>query len=212
MDSEPIHLVCFRKVLLTVGVEFTHEEYYSKYLGFDDHDCLAAAMRDHDKPYSEEQLTEMIAQKTALVQKAFRESIQPLPGAVELIASASDAGVPLAVCSGGLRDEIELASKKIGVRDYFLTIVDARDVRHGKPDPEGYRLALAQLREIAGRQLAAERCVVCEDSPAGIEAAKDAGMKVLAVTSSYQAGALTDADKTVDSLTEVTVESLEELL
>ena len=46
VDSEPVHYNCFRKVLASVGVHLTREDYYDKYLGYDDHDCLLVAVRD----------------------------------------------------------------------------------------------------------------------------------------------------------------------
>ena len=212
VDSEPIHLACFQKVLARAEITFTREDYYGKYLGCDDRDCFTAAARDKGRELSERRIAGMIAEKTRLVKHAFGESIQPQAGAVELIRAAADAGVPTAVCSGALKEEIELAAGTIGVLENFVTIVSAEDVSRGKPDPEGYRMALERLGEALGRHVAAGRTVVAEDAPAGIEAAHQAGMKVLAVTSSYAAESLTAADRTVNSLADVTIQSLDELL
>jgi len=212
VDSEPIHLAGFQQVLAPLGVELTREAYYTKHLGSDDRDCLAGVLADSQMRFSEELLAELIASKTAIVKRAFAESILPLDGAVELIRAAEAAGVPMGVCSGALRDEIELASRAIGVLECFSRIVSAEDVSRGKPDAEGYRLALERLSEATGRRLNAHRCVAVEDSPAGIQAAKGAGMKVLAVTTSYPAEALKAAERIVDSLARVTVAALDEML
>ena len=93
-----------------------------------------------------------------------------------------------------------------------MSIVAAEDVKHGKPHPEGYQLALSQLIENTGRDLKACRCVAIDDSPAGIEAAKAASLKVLAVTTSYPAAKLQAADRVVDSLEGVDISLLDELL
>ena len=74
-------------MLAGAGVTLTEEEYYAKYLGFDDHDCFQAALVDHGAPCSEALIAEMTARKTVLIQKAYSQSIKPLPGAVELIHS-----------------------------------------------------------------------------------------------------------------------------
>jgi len=211
VDSEPIHLRCFQQVLAGVGVRLTTQEYYGKYLGYDDHDCFLAVAADKGLSVSESQVAEMIAAKTDLVRRAFAEAVCPLPGAVELIRSAALAGIPVGVCSGALREEIEMASKTIGVSEYFRLIVSAQDVSRGKPDPEGYRLAIQRLSAACGRRVEACRCVAVEDSPAGIDAAVGAGMKVLAVTNSYPSDRLRQAGRVVASLTEVTVAQLEEL-
>jgi len=211
VDSEPIHLLCFQQVMKTVGVELTREAYYREYLGYDDHDCIVAAARNGGIQLDEKGVGCLIDAKTELVQRMFRDSIEALPGAVELICAAADADIPLAICSGALREEIEMAIGSIGVAGKFRLIVDARDVSHGKPDPEGYITALRRLRECAGRDIDERRSVVVEDSPAGIASARGAGMKVLAVTNSYPAGELSAADKIVESLVGVTLDSLDEL-
>ena len=212
VDSEPVHLVCFRRVLKAVGVELSEREYYTRYLGFDDRDCIRQAAEDHGVQLAEHRVVQLIDAKTRLVQWMFRESIAALPGAAELIHAAHDAGVPLAICSGALREEIELAATTVGVRDCFSVIVPAEDVERGKPDPQGYRLALARLREASGRKIRAAASVVVEDAPAGIDAAHAAQMRVLAVTTSYPADALSAADRIVASLADVTPTSLEELV
>lgn len=212
VDSEPLHLKYFAQVLAGEDIALTTEQYYSRYLGFDDHDCFAAVFADNGREVSEDQIAELTAAKSILVKKAYGESIKPLDGSVELIKSAFAAGVPLAICSGGLADEIKLASSRIGVLDCFKTIVPAGEVTRGKPDPQGYELALSRLIEITGKPLSNANCVVLEDSPAGITAGAAAGMKVLAVTSSYPADMLSQADRIVNSMTEVSIELLQGLL
>lgn len=212
VDSEPIHLMSFQRVLADVGVELTEAEYYQEYLGYDDRDCFKAVSRDKDAGFTDEDVSRMTAQKTAIVKRALAESARALPGAVALIRAAAGAGVPLAICSGALRDEIVLASAAVGVDGMFIAVVTAEDVDRGKPDPQGYRLAVEALGNHLARPIDPARCVVVEDSPAGIAAAKTVGTAVLAVTTSYQAPALTEADRIVASLADVTVESLDELI
>ncbi len=212
VDSEPVHFAGFRDVLATVGVELTLEDYYAKYLGYDDHDGLLIAARDRGAELSERRIADLTAAKTAMVQRAFRESIQALPGAVALIRAIADAGVPMAICSGALRDEIILASRTVGVLDCFQGIIAAEDVKRGKPDPEGYLAARGLLARSSGKDIRPGRCIVVEDSPAGIEAAKSAGMKVLAVATSYSPSHLAKADRIVASLADVAFAELPELL
>lgn len=211
VDSEPIHMLGFVRVLKTLGIELTRADYYSRYLGFDDHDCFAAVMRDHQRVVSEEQIADWETEKTRIVQDIMRQMIQPLPGSVELIRAAAEAGIPLAICSGALMEEIELASKTIGIRDCFPVIVAAKDVTCGKPDPEGYVKAARLLSEQLGKPIQPQRCCVCEDSPAGIAAAKGAGMKVCAVSTSYAPEELTAADHIAKDLSEVNLPILREL-
>lgn len=212
VDSEPVHLVCFQQVLRTIGLELSEQAYYTRYLGYDDHDCLLVAARDAGLDLGEDRIAALTAAKTRLVQQTFAKDIRPLPGAAELIHAAAAAAVPLAICSGALRDEIELAARTVGVLECFQVIVSARDVARGKPDPEGYAKARRLLAQAVGRELVPARCLVVEDSPAGIEAAKAAGMKVLGVATSYAPERLSAADRIVGRLSEVTLRDLETMV
>ena len=208
VDSEPVHLECFGAVLAPQGIELSTEDYYTKYLGFDDHDCFAAVLRDNGRPIDEGRVAAMIEEKTALVQKAFAESIRPLPGAVELMRSARGAGAAVAICSGALREEIEIAGRTVGALELADVLVAARDVSRGKPDPQGYLLAMKLLGEKRGRPVDPAATWVVEDTVAGVEAARKAGCHVLAVTNSYSREALADADLIVDSLADVALDDL----
>ncbi len=212
VDSEPIHYFGFQQVLKTLGVELSREDYYAKYLGFDDHDCIAAVAADTGCQLGEHRIEQLTQTKTRIVQRAFRESIEAMPGAVRLIQALDRRRVPLAICSGALREEIRLAAETVGVLECFGPIVSAEDVARGKPDPEGYRKALERLERNLAGHLLPRKCIVVEDSPAGIEAGKVAGMQVLAVTASYPREALAVADRVVASLEEVAPEDLDRLL
>jgi len=211
VDSEPVHMATFQQVLRDEGIEMSSEDYYGKYLGFDDHDCFKAVGSDHDRPFSDAEIRRLTEAKTQLVLQEFQTSIKALPGAVELIRKIARTRTPLAICSGSLREEIQVASESIGVRDCFKVIIAAEDVQRGKPDPEGYRLALEQLAPFAASGPTAATSVVIEDSPAGIQSAAALGIKVLAVSTSYPAAELTDADRIVASLADITPADLEEL-
>lgn len=211
IDSEPIHLDCFRRTLRRFDIELAERDYYREYIGFDDHDCFAAVLDANGVAHTEDLLAELTEEKSAMIRRAYAESIEAMPGAVELIRRFDSPELPLGLCSGALRAEIELAAETIGVLECFDVIVSADDVTRGKPDPEGYRRTLDELSVAAGRALDPAKCVVFEDAPAGIRAARAAGMKTVAVVGSYPRGALNDADRVVNSLTEVDTELLEAL-
>jgi beta-phosphoglucomutase len=212
VDSEPVHLATFQEVLRTEGINLSHDDYYEKYLGFDDHDCFKAVAADNDKTFNDEKIRELTEAKTKLVLKQFQTSVQALPGAVELIRQAAETKLPMAICSGSLRQEIEVASQAIGVRDCFQVIVAAEDVDKGKPDPEGYRTALLQLSRYAPGGPDPLETVVIEDSPAGIESASILGIRVLAVGTSYPISELSQANRIVASLADVTMTDLEKMV
>jgi HAD superfamily hydrolase (TIGR01509 family) len=129
------------------------------------------------------------------------------PGAVSLVESLRAAGRALALCSGALRSDIDPILAQLRVARCFDVIVSADDVRRSKPDPESYRLAFARLSEKYDALLTVpEKSVAVEDTPAGIRSAKGAGLLVLAVTNSYGAGELAEADWITESLESVRFE------
>ncbi len=211
VDSEPMHLAAFQHVLEPLGVRLTRDAYYEKYLGFDDNDCFIAVLTDGGVAFDDSRIADLISAKAKILEEQLGESV-PLPGSVELIEEGFRRHIPLAICSSALRGEIELACGKFAVLDKLTAIVGSEDVTRSKPDPQCYRLVLERLTEITGSAIEPTRTIAVEDSPFGIDAAKGACMKTLAVTNSYPPDRLQSADRIVDSLREVTIDSLEELL
>ena len=212
VDTERFHFLGFVAVLADKGVNLTEDLYLERYSGFDDRDGFNEILSDNDieiVPGLIEQLTE---EKTQVVCKMIEESVISIPGVVEMIHSARDAGLPMAICSGALKNEIEIAATTIGVRDCFEIIVAAEDVPKGKPDPEGYYKARRLLAENRKQVIDPSRCVVCEDTPAGILAAKGAGMKVCALTTTHGVDRLEGADMVVGDFTEILLKDLKSLV
>ena len=107
--------------------------------------------------------------------------------------------------------EIELILDEAALRNYFEVIVSAEEVTRGKPDPEGFLLALQKLNDLWPEPITAERCIVIEDSHWGLKAAKAAGMRTVAVTNTYDAAQLKQADKVVARLDELTMDDLQRI-
>jgi sugar-phosphatase len=123
----------------------------------------------------------------------------PVPGAVDLVRSLADAGVPLAVVTSGQRPYAERLLGELGVRGLLDLVVTAGDVVTGKPHPEGY---LAAARDL---DVPPEEAVGFEDAPAGVRAVKSAGMTCVGVITTQPAGALAEADHVVADFQEVDV-------
>ena len=113
-----------------------------------------------------------IAQKPQMVRDGHQITV--LPGARELVAWGRSNAVPMAIVSGSSRQEIAYALELLGIEPALRFYLGAEDVVHGKPHPEGY-LSAAQRLEVEPA-----RCVVFEDSHAGIASAKSAGMVAIA--------------------------------
>lgn len=111
--------------------------------------------------------------------RLFKTGVRPMPYAAECVESMSGAGHPVALCSSSPRLLVDTALESIGLKSYFDVILSGDDVSRGKPDPEIYLLASEKLG------VPPNRCVVLEDSPAGVLAALNAGMRCIAVPNKY---------------------------
>ena len=212
VDDEPIHFKLFQRVLGEEGIVLTEQDYYARYLGFDDRGAFMAGFRENNRAVSADKLQELIERKAEYYQEAIRNHVTVFPGVKELVADLAQT-LPLAVASGALRHEIETILKTLGLLDYFRAIVAAEDVTQGKPEPEIYLKALAALngRRGGSKPNEAADCVVIEDSKEGIRGARRAGMKCLAVTNSHPAELLADADAVVKSLEDVKLNFLQNM-
>ena len=134
------------------------------------------------------------------------EPLPAAPGVLELVAAARASGhVKLAIATSGRKEKQFPVIEGTGLNlEWFNAVITGDDVTRKKPDPQIYQLAGQRVGLPPGR------CVVVEDAPVGVTAAKAAGMWCLAVTASAPREALSGADLIVDSLVEVSVGELEQ--
>lgn len=191
VNDEVVHFETFREVLAGLGVALSEHDYLHKYLGFDDAGAFRAILEDSGRTPSSEQIAELIEAKRPLYMTRARASLPTFAGAAELVKRRAAAG-PTLVVSGALRDEVELGLEVLGVRSSILEIVSAEDTKVCKPDPEGYVLGIRWLAA-RGQEAAARRGLVIEDSLAGVQAAKAAGLPCVGVTHTYSESELLGA-------------------
>ncbi len=192
VDDEALHLAGFNAALAPRGIVISPEAYDARYIGFDDRGAFTAMLADHGEAPSAASVAALIAAKSVVYADLAARSLRVFDGAAALVRAAAEVA-PVAIVSGALRGEIDVALALMGVAGCVRTIVAAEDVAACKPDPEGYRLGLARL---AG-DLDAARCVALEDSVAGIAAARGAGLAVVGVAHSHPAAMLREAGATL---------------
>lgn len=210
VDDERVHFELFRDVLAQEGVTLTEAEYYEKFLGCDDRGAFVGALDAANQETPSERIEALIARKARQYADAAESGLRFFPGAAETVRALA-LRYPVAVCSGALRPEIEYALNRLGIRESIFSVVSSEDTTHCKPDPEGYLLTLAALRLMPAAELddlEPRSCLVIEDSLAGVEAAKAAGMYAVGVTHTYSEAELKSAgaDAVVTSLSEITPE------
>ncbi len=212
-DAEPFHLKAFQLTLREEGINLSDKDYYDKYLALDDKTCLAMVLKDNSINFDRVLIDDLILRKSRYYDKLIRENLVIFPGVVDFIKNAYGK-YALAIGSGALRNEIEFILEYAGIRKQFDIIVSADDVENCKPNPEVFMKALQRINKhdsTKSRVIYTYECLVIEDSVAGIKAAHDAGMKCLAVTNSYSADKLSEADMIVRSLEEVKIEDIKKL-
>jgi len=209
-NSEPLHLMAFQQVLRDEGIDLTPNEYYARYLGYDDSGVFEALSRDRGLRMSASQVATLVERKGERMEVMLHSGAVLFPGAVQFIREAA-AAVPIAIASGAQRHEILAIVEGAGIRDLFSAIVGSGDTPESKPSPAPYQLAFERLGAAAGRELDPRRTVAIEDSRWGLESAQGAGLRRVGVTSSYPAHELVGAELIVDGLNALTLSALDRL-
>ena len=209
-NSEPLHLRVYQILLGQEGVPFSASEYYERYLGLDDVGVFEALARDKGLDIAGDQMTALVARKTEIFQRLVREGDVLFDGAHGCLTTVS-AAVPVAIASGALRHEIEQILDGAGLRALVPVIVAAGETPRGKPAPDPYVKAVDLMSRRVGRRIAPSRVVAIEDSRAGLQAARAAGLRTLGLATSYPAAGLPEAERVMANISEVTLERLDAL-
>lgn len=202
VDSYQAHLLSWRRLAERHGVEMT-EEQFAQTFGWTSRQIIRHYWPQRVRP---EDVPIWDAEKEALYREILLEDFPEMPGAGDLIASLHAAGFRMAIASSGPPENVRAVLDRLPHRERIAAAVDGMQVTRGKPDPEVFLLAAEKI------DLPAARCAVIEDAPAGIEAARRAGMIAIALTGTVEAPRLADAHAIVDSLAELTPRRIADLI
>jgi beta-phosphoglucomutase len=204
VDSYDAHLLSWQMLAAETGTILDERDFAATF-GQTSRDIIARFWSIHDP----EQIQRLDDRKESLYRDIVSRDFPAMDGAVELIDALTAAGFRLAMGSSGPPENIELALDGLNRRAAFAAVVSGRDVRRGKPDPEVFLVAAKRLG------IEPVRCVVIEDAPQGIQAARAACMGSVALLSR---GRRRDdftrlaPDLIVDSLRELSPQRLTELI
>ncbi len=189
VDSRDAHLQSWR-ILAAQRHETVTDEQFSATFGRTSRDIIHVLFGVNDP----EEVRLLDDRKEAIYRDLIRGAVPVMPGAIELLRQLHAAGFRLAVGSSGPPENVDLVWNELGLTRFMSARVTGADVHHGKPDPEVFLRAAQKL------DLAPQACAVVEDAPVGVEAARRAGMKAVALTGTHPAAALATADCLVDRL------------
>jgi beta-phosphoglucomutase len=205
-DSEPLHLRAYQDVLRAAGIRLTRERYYVEYLGYDDREMLRRVADDFGLMLADEELELLLVEKTRRFEALVARGSVLYPSAPPCVQRLRKT-YPLGIASGALRRDIDFILDGSSIADAFAFIVAAEDTDRAKPAPDPYLLAAARHGQ------APAACVAIEDSSRGLESARGAGLRTIAVTTNYSDDVLAPhADivvSTLDAVTPALIESLE---
>jgi len=188
VDTRALVEAGWRRFAASHGRTLTDEELVGRILGRRNLDVLVEVFGLD--PEAARQVSAVMGDKRAEV--AAGVPLREIPGAAAFVRASLAAGVPCALVSSAAPVNVELGLAAIGLEGRFPVVVDGTRVDRGKPAPEPYLMAAREL----GRDAAA--CVVFEDSPAGVAAARAAGARCVGVASLGDRQLLAGADLLID--------------
>ncbi len=192
VDSEALscgawNVVFERKFGIDIGTDYTH------ILGKNSRDTVIHFLKKHDLPINEEIIQELSELKEQVYFELAEGKLQPIPDVETFLRFCRSKGLKIAVASSGTREKILFNLKQVNLLHYFDIIIGTNHHIRGKPHPDVFLEAARQLA------VKPTRCMVIEDTPSGIMAAKAAGMFTIALTTTFSFDDLQQANYTASS-------------
>lgn len=204
VDSYYAHYQSWREVAEEEGLSFSMET-FDRTFGRTSREIIREVWQD--RAVDDATVAMLDRRKEEAYRRIITQNFPAMPGVEEMLDRLSAAGFKLAIGSSGPAENVELVLNRLERCRIFGAVVSGRDVERGKPDPQVFLLAAHRLG------VSPARCVVVEDAPLGIEAARRASMKAIGLTSTGRTRQqLAFADAIVGSLGEITPEFVVALL
>jgi beta-phosphoglucomutase len=199
VDSEPF--ICKAAIMMfeELGVKVKPEDFHP-FVGMGENRYIGGVAENHGVKVD----IEKVKARTYQIYKSIvRGNLLPLPGALAFVAKCRKKGLELALATSADHVKMEVNLNEIGLsHGTFHAVITGQEVENKKPSPDIYIMAAHKTG------LEPNECLVVEDAVSGIRAGKAAGCRCLAVTTSFTASELHEADWICDSLLEVPEEVL----
>ena len=197
VDSARFHFAAWQEVFSGRGVKFTEKDFI-KLFG-SRNDFIVRSVLGQDIP--EEDIKTITREKELEFRNTIKGKAKLLPGVSRLL-DMMKGNLKMALASSAPRENIDLISSELHIEEYFNCVVSGHEVAESKPSPEIFSLAAKKL------ETNPRNCLVIEDSPLGVKAAKAAGMKCLAVSHSHPQQDIIEASAVVNTLEDIDLLSL----
>lgn len=201
-DTLPIHTGAESKVLLRYGIRVSPQEIIKEFNGIPERVTFETLFKRFNRKLDLQQVQN---EKWQLFQKLAKDGIPAIPGSLESIDTLLANKFTLGLASSAPLRIINLVIESLKIKDKFQAVVCTEEVKYGKPAPDIFLLAAEKL-EIDPRN-----CVVIEDAASGIQAARAAGMKCIAITTTHKRQELEGADRIIDNFRELSLKEIQSL-
>lgn len=202
VDTTLHHYQSWLEILTGIRDDFSWEEFASSFGMRND----LIIPKVFGKEFRKEELTSIDEKKEATFRRLAKGKLKPLNGLVDLLKILEKDGFRMAVASSGAPENVNMVINECNLMPFFSALTNGSEVKHSKPDPEIFLLASKKLH------VSPSQCIVVEDAPAGIQGAKNAGMKCVAITSTHKRDSLKKADIIVDKYEQLNPKIFNELL
>lgn len=186
VDNIPYHKKAWASFMQKYGFKYSDKFFDTHINGQTNEEILT---RLFGKKITLPEIKKYINEKETIYRKIYEPHIEPLPGLLDLLKKLKRENYKIALATSGPEENVNFVLKKTKTKKYFAVIVDAKDIKNGKPHPEIFLKVAKKLRTDP------IDCIVFEDSILGVKAAKNAGMKVIGILTSYSTKQLHLANK-----------------
>ena len=197
-DTGEIHFESWVKMAREINVEFT-KEFFNETFGQQSPTITKKLVGDK---FDEKKIIELANRKEQYYRDLVKDKLKPLPGVLDLLTELKKYNFKLAVGSSGPPENVDLLLKTLKIKDLFDVIITAADVDKSKPHPDVFLKVSEKLN------ISPDKCIVIEDAPVGIEAARRAGMRSIALTTTHDYKELIDADLVVKDLSHISIDDI----
>ena len=184
VDSGEHHRAAWQALLAELGTTVSSAEFWRLTIGRPAHEAVSLLL---GRELAYDEAMQLAGRKRDLYRHFARRGAVPVPGVTDFVGSIAQSGITCAVATSASRHDARHVLTSLGLAGHFGAVVTAEDVTRGKPDPEVY------LRAAAGIGVSPHDCLVFGDAVVGVQAARQAGMRVIGVTTAHSSDELNTA-------------------
>lgn len=200
-DTGPIHFESWVKMAAEIGLKFTRDLFEETFGQQSPTITRKLVGADVD----EDLVEKWASLKEKYYREMVKEKLEPLPGVIRIIKELKSEGFKLAIGSSGPPENVDLLLSRLNIKPFFDVIITAADIKKSKPEPDVFLTAAKKLN------IMPQNCIVIEDAPVGLEAAKRAGMISIALTTTHNKAELIGAHLIIKDPTEISIRDIKNL-